>query len=270
MEGRPISAIQWAGTATDRPPNATLIASRLFMTELLRRWPTVLFMVLMPAAYFLVSYATSDGTTRVPLAVATADGEEMLTVLDRDVKALYLAVLGISVTSSFAALHSVQNSQQAMRRLRMCGMTVSSLLLARSTVLGAVMTFACVVFMALFAPLVDTSSASLTLVALLVVSAIGVGLGTVVGLIVPREFEAAMLLIAVAGIQMALGRGDSDAGRFLPYWPGIDALTSSVFAPNPTVLAPLLLGAAYAVCLFLIAAVIWTARTHVRRPGRKD
>lgn len=265
-----MSATRSPDARAARYGSPTLVAARMFMTELLRRWPTLLFMILMPASYFLISFTTSDGTTTVPLAVATTGGDEVRTVLDRDVKALYLAVLGISVTSSFAALHSVQNSQQAMRRLRMCGMSPGSLLLARSAVLGVVMAAACAVFMALFAPLVDTGSLALTLVALLIVSAIGVGLGTVIGLLLPREFEAAMLLVAIAGIQMALGRGDSDAERFLPYWPGVDALKSSVFAPDPSVLPSLALGTAYAMVLFLAAAAIWTVRTNVRRPSRRD
>jgi hypothetical protein len=264
-----MSTITQTEPLTGRSPNPTLVASRLFMTELLRRWPTVLFMVLMPVAYFLISYGTSDGTTVVPVDASTVHGEETFMVLDRDVKALYLAVLGISVTSSFAALHSVQNSQPAMRRLRMCGMSSTSLLLARSAVLGIVMALACAIFMALFVPLVDTSSGILTLLALLAVSAIGVGLGTLVGLVMPRQFEAAMVLIALAGIQMALGRGDSDAGRFLPYWPGIEALKSTVFAPDPAAFGPLAQAAAYAAVLFLIAAVIWTFRTRVRPPTRK-
>jgi hypothetical protein len=249
----------------DRRLPPTSVAAAMFTRELLRRWPTVLFMVFLPASYFIVSYVTSDGTTTIPLTVGDAER----TVLDRDVKALYLAVLGISVTSSFAALHSVQNSKAAMQRLRLCGMPVGSLLLARTSVLLAVMALASAVFIALFAPLVTTRSLPLTLAALLTVSAIGVGLGTLVGLVIPREFEGAMVLIAVAGVQMALGRGGSEAERFLPYWPGVDALKSAVFAPDPAA-GSLALGCTYAALLLGVAAVIWITQTRIRRPERSD
>lgn len=261
------SARRTAGAGRGEP--VTPLVAGMFLRELMRRWPTVLFMVLMPASYFVLSYVTSDGETMVPLAVPTGDGEVTTTVLDRDVKALYLAVLGISVTSSFAALGTVQGSTEIMRRLRIVGMSALQLLAARTAVLGLIMVVSCAVFLAIFVPVVSVESFPVTVLALLLVSCVGVALGTVIGLLLPREFEAAMVLVAVAGIQMALGRGESSAERFLPYWPGVEALKSAVFNPGPQALSHLGLGAAYAVALLVLAAVIWNIRTRIWVPQRR-
>lgn len=253
-------------STTASGPRQLRLSTSMFFKELLRRWPTVLFMVFMPGSYFLVSYFTSDGQTTVPLAVPGISGE--LSVLDRDVKALYLAVLGISVTSSFAALATVQGTTRIMRRLRLMGYGASRLLLARLSVLGLIMALACAIFLLLFVPLVSVSSLLHTVIALILVSAVGVGLGTVVGLLLPHEFEAAMILIAAAGIQMALGRGGSDAERFLPYWPGVEALKGAMFDTRPGVWHLHLQAALYVVALLAIAAVIWSSRTQVWRPEK--
>jgi len=247
-------------------PGATATATVMFLRELVRRWPTLVFMIFMPLSYFVVSYLTSDGTTRVPVDLAGADTGS--TVLDRDFKALYLAVLGVSVTSSFAALSSVLESPAAMRRLRLAGFGSGQLLAARVLVLGIITVVSTAVFVAVFAPLVHLASLSQAAASLLLVGLLGVSLGTVVGLLLPRLFEAAMVLIALAGIQMALGRGGSDAERFLPYWPTVEALKRAVAGPADAG-GYLLLAVGYIVVSLVVAGALFQRRTRVfqRRSG---
>ena len=112
-----------------------MTATRTSVLELLRRWPSVIFMVLMPLGYFLATYATSDAATRTLLPV----GDSLpVSLLDRDVKAVYLAVLGIGVTASFAAMTIVRPGGTALRRLRLIGYSAWHLLLARLVVLGLI------------------------------------------------------------------------------------------------------------------------------------
>ena len=247
-------------------PGATATATVMFLRELVRRWPTLVFMIFMPLSYFVVSYLTSDGTTRVPVDLAGADTGS--TVLDRDFKALYLAVLGVSVTSSFAALSSVLESPAAMRRLRLAGFGSGQLLTARVLVLGIITVVSTAVFVAVFAPLVHLASLPQAAASLLLVGLLGVSLGTVVGLLLPRLFEAAMVLIALAGIQMALGRGGSDAERFLPYWPTVEALKRAVAGPADAG-GYLLLAVGYIVVSLVVAGALFQRRTRVfqRRSG---
>ena len=241
-------------------PGATATATVMFLRELVRRWPTLVFMIFMPLSYFVVSYLTSDGTTRVPVDLAGADTGS--TVLDRDFKALYLAVLGVSVTSSFAALSSVLESPAAMRRLRLAGFGSGQLLAARVLVLGIITVVSTAVFVAVFAPLVHLVSLPQAAASLLLVGLLGVSLGTVVGLLLPRLFEAAMVLIALAGIQMALGRGGSDAERFLPYWPTVEALKRAVAGPADTG-GYLLLAVGYIAVSLVVAGALFQRRTRV-------
>jgi hypothetical protein len=186
-----------------------------------------------------------------------------VTVLDRDFKALYLAVLGISITSSFAALTTVRGNTPVMRRLRLVGFRASQLLSARLSVLAIITLLSTVVFLAIFLPLVDVRAAAWTTLALLLVGLIGVGLGTLVGLVLQREFEAAMIIIAIAGIQMALGRGGAAAEKYLIYWPAVEALKTSAFSPTPAVGRHLALAALYAAVLFGASFAVWSWRTRV-------
>jgi ABC-2 family transporter len=254
---------------SSRAPSPTGTAATMFTRELLRRWPTLVFMIFMPLSYFVVSYLTSDGTTRVPVDLFDQSSGPALTVLDRDFKALYLAVLGISVTSSFAALTSVLDSTAVMRRLRLIGFRSGQLLCARLIVLGIITVVSTAVFLAVFAPLVHLESLPLAAAGLLLVGLLGVALGTVIGLLVPRLFEAAMLLIAVAGIQMALGRGGSDAERYLPYWPTVEALKRASVDPTGAG-RYLLLAIAYILGLLILAAIVWKLRTRVYSPPRPN
>lgn len=251
--------------AVAKPLGQTRTAARMFVRELLRRWPTVAFMIFLPLNYFLVSYVTTRSSDRIPLEVLSEGGRVLVDVLDRDVRALYLAVLGISVTSSFAALTTVLGSTPVMRRLRLTGFRSGALLNARLAVLALITLVSTAVFLAVFVPLVDVRSVVLTGTALLLVGMLGVALGTVVGLLVPREFEAAMIIISLAGIQMALGRGGSTAERYLVFWPAVEALKTGVFAPSGWAVGPLLLGLGYVVGLLVLASAVWGFRTRVHR-----
>jgi hypothetical protein len=243
-------------------------ATVMSMRELVRRWPTLVFMIFMPASYFLVSYLTSDPATRID--VELSDGT-VVGVLDRDFKALYLAILGISVTSSFAAMTVVRPGMKALRRLRVVGYGAGHLLLARLVLLVLITMVSTAVFLVIFAPLVNIDSLALTTIALVLVGLIGVAFGALVGLLVPGEFEASMLLIALAGIQMALGRGGTDAERYLPYWPGVETLKTAMFHPSPELTFHVALGLGYVAVLLAATSGIWALRTRLYRPaGRRE
>jgi hypothetical protein len=247
------------------PYQGTRTAIAMFVRELTRRWPSVLFMVFMPASYFLVSYFTNDADDVVPVDVFTGDGYQALHVFDRDFKALYLAVLGISVTSSFAALTTVRASTETMRRLRLVGYRSGQLLSARLSVLGVITALSTGAFLGIFLPLVDVRQTALVVVSLLLIGLLGTGLGTLVGLLLRREFEAAMIIIAVAGIQMALGRGGSSAERYLVYWPAVEALKTAVFSPTIEVGRHLGQAGLYVVALFALSYLVWSYRTRIWR-----
>ena len=241
---------------TARPLPPTRTATRMFLRELTRRWRSVLFMLFMPTAYFAVSYLTADPDVRVPLTVTMGDLASAVTVAERDLKSLYLAVLGLSVTGAFAALTTVRGSSAAVRRLRLVGFGARQLLSARLLVLLAITVAATAIFMAIFLPLVGSHAIVFTALALLQVGLIGVGLGTLLGMLFTREFEPAMIIVAISGIQLAVGRSDSaGAEKYLLYTPAVDALKTATFT-TATDLTALWLGFGYTVVLFGISYVI--------------
>jgi hypothetical protein len=252
-------------TGPTRSYRGARTATEMFVRELARRWPTVLFMIFMPASYFLVSYITNDPDDVVSVRIFTGDGHRMLPVLDRDFKALYLAVLGISVTSSFAALTTVRGSAEMSRRLRLIGFRSSQLLSARLFVLGVITLLSTGVFLAIFLPLVEVRWVAFVTAALVLVGLLGVGVGTLVGLLLQREFEAAMIVIAIAGVQMALGRGGADAEKYLVYWPAVEALKTAAYSPTADVGSHFGQAALYVVVLFALSYLVWNLRTRIWR-----
>jgi hypothetical protein len=265
-ESTPVAPVPAANAAPMKP---TLTVTRMFVVELARRWPSVLFMIFMPASYFLVSYLTTAGDARVPDQVWDGDGFAAVSVLDRDLRAIYLAVLGTSVTSSFAALTTVRSSMAVMRRLRLAGYRAGQLLSARLLVLLLITALSTAVFMAIFVPLVELRSVLFVTAAFLLVGLIGVAVGTLVGLVVPREFEAFMLVVAIAGVQMALGRGDSTAEKYMPYTPAIDAMKAGAFTGTSDLAQQFGQGLAYVAAVFAAVFVVWNLRTRVWKRGQR-
>jgi hypothetical protein len=252
-----------ASNDAGRRLSPTRTATEMFLRELLRRWRSLLFMLLMPTAYFVLSYAISDPTAQVPLV------GEAVRVADRDLKALYLSVLGISVSGAFAALTTVRGSASALRRLQVVGFRAGQLLTARLLVLLCITVGSAAVFLAIFVPLIGPRHPVPAALALLEVGLLGVGLGTLLGMLFTREFEAAMIVVAVSGIQLAVGRSDSPgAERYLLYTPAIDTLKGATFGASAD-FGALAVGAGYAVALFALSYLIFAVRTRVRPPARR-
>jgi hypothetical protein len=82
-----------------------------------------------------------------------------------------------------------------------------------------------------------------------------------------REFEPAMIIVAISGIQLAIGRSDSGgAEKYLLYTPAVDALKTATVAP-PTDVAALAVGLGYAVVLFALSYMVWSVPTRVWLPA---
>jgi hypothetical protein len=239
----------------------------MFVRELLRRWPSLLFMLLTPAAYFVVIYLASDPAVTARAEIFSGSGYEALVVNDRTYKSLYLAVLGISITSAFAAMTTITNRGAVIRRLRLVGYPAGRLLLARLAVLLLIMVASTALFTVVLASLVSVRHLGLVALALLQVAVIGVALGTALGLVLNREFEASMIIIAVCGIQMALGRSGSSAEDYLLFWPPVEAMKTAAFTGSADVWRHLAQGAGYALALFGLSFALWNRRMRVWSRG---
>jgi ABC-2 type transport system ATP-binding protein len=248
----------------------TRTATAMFLRELRRRWPSMLFMVLMPAAYFVAMYSTSSATEVGQVNVFTGIDYELLQVNDRTYKSMYLAVLGISVTSAFAAMTTIANRGAVIRRLRLAGYPARRLLIARFAVLLLIMAVSTAVFAVVLATLVSVNNLPLVALALLEVAVVGIGLGTLLGLLLIREFEASMIIIAICGIQMALGRSGSDAERYLPFSPSVEAMKTAAFTDSGEIWRFMAQGLGYALVLIVLSLAMWSWRMRVWRPLQDD
>ncbi|MQA97011.1 MAG: hypothetical protein GEV11_21060 [Streptosporangiales bacterium] len=90
-------------------------------------------------------------------------------------------------------------------------------------------------------------------------------IGTLVGLLVPREFEAFMLVVAAAGVRMSLGRSGVDAEKYMPYSPATEALKSAAFTDTTALAAQFGQGLLYVAVLFGLSFVVGNLRTRVWR-----
>ncbi|MGW9594352.1 hypothetical protein ACWHLZ_29115 [Streptomyces chartreusis] len=225
-------------------------------------------MVAMPGCYFLTMYLLGgDGT--IPLALHVHGARDTVQVLDRDAKSVYNAVLGAGVSSAFAALVTVRGSAAAMRRLRLTGYRAWELLTARLAVLLVITVAAAALFTLLLVPLIEVRHPLSLLAAMTEIGILGIALGSVLGVLPVREFEATMAIVALCGRQLAIGRSEdgADAERYLLFTPGVDAVKVSAFAdPAPTA-AALGQGLDYAAVLLVLACLIWSRRTRVHGTG---
>ncbi len=176
---------------------------------------------------------------------------------------MYLSTLGISVTSAFAALSMIKGSTAAMRRLRLVGYTAAQLLLARLLVLLAITVASTVVFTLIIVALLSLNHTALVALAMFEIGLLGVALGTLLGLALNREFEASLIIIAICGIQVALGRSGSDAERFLLFRQPVEAIKTAGFTASTNVSSFVTLGLLYALVMFVVAYGIWALRTRV-------
>ena len=247
----------------------TRTATKLFLRELGRRWPSLLFMVWLPASYFVAMYLTSSPTEIGSASVFTGSGHELLEVNDRTFKSMYLAVLGISVTSAFAAMTTVVNRGAIVRRLLLAGYPAGRLLIARFAVLLLIMAGSTAVFAVVLAALVSLPNLALVSLALLEIAVIGIGLGTLLGLSLNREFEASMVIIAICGMQMAFGRSGSSAEQYLPFWPSVEAMKTAAFSDSGEIWRYMAQGLGYAVVLLGLSLALWSWRMRVFRPARR-
>ncbi|MFC4463815.1 hypothetical protein ACFPH6_04390 [Streptomyces xiangluensis] len=266
-----MSTIAAVRPAAGRPLPRGRTATGLFLRELLRRWPSTLFMVAMPGGYFLTVYLLGgDGT--VPVALHVDGDADTVQVLDRDAKSVYNAVLGAGVSSAFAALVTIRGSASAMRRLRLMGYRAWELLAARLVVLLVITVLAAGLFALLLLPLIQVRHPLSLFAAMTEIGVLGIALGSLFGTLPMREFEATMAIVALCGLQLAIGRSEdgADAERYLLFTPGVDAVKVSAFSDPAPIAAALGQGLGYAAVLLVLACLVWSRRTriHSTHPGR--
>ncbi|MGY0056891.1 ABC transporter permease [Streptomyces sp. LZ34] len=188
-------------------------------------------------------------------------------------QAIRFVLLGLAFTISTAALFVTCAARSLEPRLRLSGYRVGELTAGRLVALAIVGLLISVPYLAVIA--VDQRPPRLAAIAAAMVVGVAVAapLGMVLGVLMPRELEGALLLMALVGAQMITDPATTSA-KVLPFWCVREIATYAIDLTGAEQLSRgLLAGLAYGAALAAAAGVIAFTRLRgraaspVRRPG---
>jgi hypothetical protein len=198
---------------------ATLRMADATFRELLRRRGVLGLLLLVPLVFYLGRY-------------------------DQTGQAVRFASLGVGFAVSAAALFSTVGGREIEPLLALSGYRPLQLFAGR---LLALLTAGLAVS-ALYAVIVlvgqDVAHPGAVLVELALTTLVAVPLGLLLGAVVPRDMEGALLLISVIGAQMVMDPA-KDSAKVLPFWSTREIITYAVDGAGAGSLTS---GAAHAIC----------------------
>ncbi|WP_445525398.1 hypothetical protein [Streptomyces cyslabdanicus] len=181
---------------------ATVRMAEMTLRELLRRRGVLGLLLLVPLVFYLGRH-------------------------DETGQAVRFASLGVGFAVSAAALFSTVGGREIEPLLVLAGFRPYQLFLGR--VLALVTAGLCV--SALYGAVIlvdqDVQNPRALAAELVLTTVVAVPLGLLLGLIVPRDMEGALLLISVIGAQMVMDPA-KDSARILPFWSTREIITYAV------------------------------------------
>lgn len=215
---------------------SVLLQAEATLRALLRRRLTLGILIVMPVVFYFVSHDT----------------------VGRAVRSL---VFGLSWSVSTVAFFAAMGARELEPRLELAGWSRSHLQLGRIAGLaglGLVLTMA---FVALVAVDQDVRSLGGVVLNFGVTSAVAIGLGTAVGVLLTKEMEGTLVLFFVAGLQAIVNPFDTYS-RVLPFWSSRELGTYAVDGPDSGSLSE---GLAHAAITLAICAVVLLLVNRGRR-----
>ncbi len=206
--------------------------------DLARRKVALLFLIGLPLLFYALSAGSSPDH-----AIETADIASAFSIVGAGI---FTALAGRTVDPRLLLI-GYQPTQLVAGRLVILAVVAAPILLGTTT---------------LMITLSDPARPGMLLLAALAVGVVGVPLGLVIGLLVPRDLEAVLLLVGFVGVQLSLDP-DQRINTALPFG-GPRRLVRAAIGEPPSVGAALALTAAYAAGLLAVALVA----AHVGTGGR--
>lgn len=170
--------------------------------QLVRRWPALVLLTGLPLAF----YAASSGHNPHAAVIGGI--------------ALAFSLTGAPIFASIAA-------RAADQRLVLTGYRPAEVVLARLLVLEAYGAIVALAFAAVMVAHSDPAHPGLLIGGVLMVAAVAVPLGLVLGGLLPSELEAVLMMIGAVGIQLTLDQ-TSGVARLLPFWGPRQLLEGSI------------------------------------------
>ncbi|MFV0532077.1 MAG: hypothetical protein ACK5MR_00300 [Cumulibacter sp.] len=217
--------------------------ARLTVRELLRRRSVGISLVILPLAFYLARHEVSGQAVRMLVlglgwAVATL--------------ALFTAVAGLGLD----------------RRLRVAGYRVSALIGGRLAALVSVGVVLAVVYFVIVA--IDQDLDRLWGIGVMMLCAITIGavLGVVVGMLLRRELEGALILLTILATQM-IADPDGAVAKVMPFWSVRQVATYTIDEETSNYLTEGVGHGALTLLLLAIAcAAVSVARLRIHPPDR--
>jgi hypothetical protein len=210
--------------------NAVVLAAAMTLRALLRRRVAVVLLVALPLAFYL---ARRDSV-----------GQSARSLL-----------FGVSWAISTVALFAAIDAQELEPRLGLAGWPRRQLISGRLVGLLALGGALAALFFVLVA--FDGSVGDLPVLGLdfVVTTVVAVAIGSALGTVIRREFEGALVIFFLAGLQAVVNPYDTIA-KFLPFWSSRELGTVAVDGPATASVANGLLHAAAVVIVCIAASTV--------------
>lgn len=185
---------------------------------------------------------------------------------ERDTWPFDTSLMGVGWALSVAALFSVIGSGSRDRRLVLAGYRPQEILVARFAILALIALPISMIPVALVVLFADVQPGYPVLVWLgsFLAALVAIGLGLIVGSLLPRQLEGTILLIGVIGVEVSIPLNVA-VRDYLPFFGPQMLYTAGRYAAEPAVLVPALVALAWAAGLVVIAVLLWSRRVRIQR-----
>ncbi|WP_134324154.1 hypothetical protein [Cumulibacter soli] len=217
--------------------------ARLTVRELLRRRSVGISLIILPLAFYLARHEVSGQAVR-------------------------MLVLGLGWAVATLALFTTVASLGLDRRLRVAGYRISTLIggrLAALVFIGLVLAAAYFVIVA-----IDQDLDRLWAICVMMLCAITIGsvLGVVIGMLLRRELEGALVLLTILATQM-IADPDGSLAKVMPFWSVRQVATYTIDEEASSYLAGGIgHGVLTLLSLGIVCAVVSVARLRIHPPDR--
>ena len=248
---------------------------RFQLREYRARLLPLLMLALLPLAFWSATYFSLPGDAEaippdvIESYVGDVIGRVDLTELsERDTWPFDTTFMGVGWGVAAAALFSVIGSAARDRRLVLAGFRPWELLLARFLILLLIAVPISLMPVALLAGFADTPPTNLGLVWLgsLFTAVVAIGVGLIVGSLLPRQLEGTILLIGLVGVELSIPM-TLTFRHYLPFFGPQALFTAGRFAADPLIAIHVLRSLAWTLGLTAVAVALWTRHVRVRRWG---
>lgn len=225
---------------------------------------TLLIILILPVAFWASMYLTG-GKEPVPITIPTSAGDVEIFVPAKKTYPSHMGLLGITWAVSVAAFFTTSGSIEKDRRLVLCGYRPWQILASRFILLTGIALLVSVLPFTLYTFALSPLHPEIIWLASLLSGLIAMGIGLLVGAIIPRPTEGVLTLIGLIGIGMSI---KGTAAHYFPTYPAQQLLFTGLFAEKPLILPFVERALLTLAILALITAGFWSYRIRIRRRNK--